>query len=70
MATAGIRVLEERRGNGAGVQCQRNHRPRKLKISSHLTYGDRGIPGKIPPGAVINAEIGIIAERDTGNPNE
>jgi hypothetical protein len=70
MATAGIRVLEERRGDGAGIQCQRSHRPRKPKISSHLTYGARGIPGKIPPGSLINAEIEIIAERDTGDPDE
>ena len=36
---------------------------RKLKISPHLAYGDTGIPGRIPPQAVIIAEIEFIAER-------
>lgn len=36
---------------------------RKLKISPHLAYGDRGIAGRIPPGAAILAEIEIIEER-------
>jgi hypothetical protein len=37
---------------------------RKLKISPHLAYGKRGIPGKIPAQAVIIAEIEFIAERN------
>lgn len=37
---------------------------RKLKISPHLAYGDIGIPGRIPPQAVIIAEIEFIAERE------
>ena len=41
---------------------------RKLKISPHLAYGERGIPGKIPAQAVIIAEIEFIAERDMGLP--
>jgi hypothetical protein len=40
---------------------------RKLKISPHLAYGERGIPGKIPAQAVIIAEIEFIAERDMGD---
>lgn len=36
---------------------------RRLKISPHLAYGDRGIPGKVPPQAVIIAEIEFLAER-------
>jgi len=42
---------------------------RKLRISPHLAYGERGIPGKIPPQAVIIAEIEFIAERDMGLPS-
>jgi hypothetical protein len=40
---------------------------RKLKISPHLAYGERGIPGKIPAQAVVIAEIEFIAERDMPN---
>jgi len=36
---------------------------RKLKISPHLAYGDKGIPGRIPPQAVIIVEIEFIEER-------
>jgi len=53
-----------------GIEGMRIGGRRRLKISPHLAYGDRGIPGKIPPGAVIIAEIEFIAERDTGNQNE
>ena len=38
---------------------------RRLKISPHLAYGEKGIPGRIPGGAVIVAEIKFIAERKT-----
>jgi hypothetical protein len=30
-------------------------------------YGERGIGGKIPPGAMTIAEIEFIAERDMGS---
>ncbi len=36
---------------------------RKLKISPHLAYAERGVPGMIPANAVIVAEIEIIEER-------
>ncbi len=36
---------------------------RKLKVSPHLAYGEAGIPGTVPAGAVIIAEIKFIAER-------
>lgn len=36
---------------------------RKLKISPHLAYGEKGIPGKVPAQAVIIAEIEFIEER-------
>lgn len=30
---------------------------RKVKVSPHLAYGEKGIPGKIPPNAVITFEL-------------
>jgi len=43
---------------------------RKLKISPHLAYGDRGIPGRVPPRAVIIAEIEFLGERKTEHSSE
>ena len=33
---------------------------RQLEIAPHLAYGDRGVPGVIPGGAVLTAEITIL----------
>jgi hypothetical protein len=35
---------------------------RRLEIAPHLAYGDRGVPGIIPPGALLTAEITILGE--------
>ena len=37
---------------------------RRLRISPQLGYGEKGIPGVIPPNSVLTAEITILAERD------
>jgi FKBP-type peptidyl-prolyl cis-trans isomerase len=36
---------------------------RRLEIAPHLAYGERGVPGIIPAGAVLTAEITIIEAR-------
>jgi len=46
-----------------GIEGMRIGGKRKLKISPHLAYGDKGIPGRIPPRAVIIVEIEFIEER-------
>jgi hypothetical protein len=33
---------------------------RRLENAPHLAYGDRGVPGVIPPGAVITAEVLVL----------
>ena len=40
---------------------------RRLKISPHLGYGEKGLPGVIPPNSVLVAEITILEERPSQN---
>lgn len=44
-----------------GVQGMRVGGMRRLAIAPHLAYGSRGVPGVIPPGAKLTAEIEISA---------
>ncbi len=37
---------------------------RMLRISPHLAYGERGVPGIIPADAVLNVEICFLEERE------
>jgi hypothetical protein len=46
-----------------GVEGMRVGGTRRLEISPHFAYGDRGVPGVIPAGAVVIAEITIIEAR-------
>ena len=43
-----------------GIEGMRVGGTRRLEIAPHLAYADRGIPGVIPPGAVLRAEITIL----------
>ena len=43
-----------------GVEGMHVGGTRRLEVSPHLAYGDRGVPGVIPPGAVLTAEITIL----------
>jgi uncharacterized protein len=49
-----------------GVDGMRVGGTRRLEISPHLAYGDRGVPGVIPPNAVLTAEITILAAVSAG----
>ena len=59
-----IQLLRRSLINGLfyGVEGMRIGGTRRLEIAPHLAYGDRGVPGVIPPGAVLTAEIEILAE--------
>ena len=46
-----------------GVDGMRVGGTRRLEIAPHLAYGDRGVPGVIPAGAVLTAEITILEAR-------
>jgi hypothetical protein len=43
-----------------GVEGMRVGGTRRLQIAPHLAYGDRGVPGVIPAGAVLTAEITFL----------
>lgn len=44
-----------------GVNGMRVGGMRRLEIAPHLAYGERGVPGVIPPGALLTAEVTIVA---------
>lgn len=46
-----------------GVEGMRVGGMRRLEIAPHLAYGARGVPGVIPPNAVLTAEITILEQR-------
>lgn len=46
-----------------GVDGMRVGGTRRLEIAPHLAYGDRGVPGVIPAGAMLTAEITILEAR-------
>jgi hypothetical protein len=43
-----------------GVEGMRVGGTRRLEIAPHLAYADRGVPGVIPPNAVLIAEITVL----------
>jgi FKBP-type peptidyl-prolyl cis-trans isomerase len=43
-----------------GVEGMRVGGTRRLEIAPHLAWGERGIPGRIPPNADLTAEITIL----------
>ncbi len=43
-----------------GIDGMRVGGTRRLEIAPHLAYGELGVPGVIPPGAVLTAEITIL----------
>jgi len=43
-----------------GVEGMRVGGTRRLEIAPHLAYGDRGVPGVVPAGALLLAEITIL----------
>ena len=43
-----------------GIEGMRVGGTRRLEIAPHLAYGDRGVPGVIPPDALIIAELTVL----------
>jgi FKBP-type peptidyl-prolyl cis-trans isomerase len=46
-----------------GIDGMRVGGTRRLEIAPHLAYGERGVPGTIPPNALLMAEITILEAR-------
>lgn len=57
-----VRIDRQSLVNGLfyGVEGMRVGGTRRLEIAPRLGYGDRGVPGVIPAGAMLTAEITII----------
>ena len=53
-----------------GVEGMRVGGMRRLDIAAHLAYGERGVPGVVPPGALLTAEITVLAFADPSSPHE
>ena len=46
-----------------GVQGMRVGGTRKLRIAPHLAYGEAGIPGMVPPNALLTVEVEVLSQR-------
>lgn len=46
-----------------GIQGTRVGGTRTLRIAPHLAYHEEGVPGRIPPNALLKVEVTVIAER-------
>jgi hypothetical protein len=46
-----------------GVEGMRIGGTRRIRVAPHLAYRETGIPGVIPPNALLIIEVEILAER-------
>jgi hypothetical protein len=49
-----------------GIEGMRVGGHRELVISPHLGYGAKGVPGRIPPNAVLRLEVELLEVREAG----
>ena len=63
--TADMRLDRLNLMNGViyGMEGMRIGGSRTLRISPHLAYGSKGVPGMIPADAVLTVEVTVIGER-------
>ena len=47
-----------------GVQGMRLGGTRKLRIAPHLGFGETGVPGIVPPNALLTVDVEVISERE------
>lgn len=48
------------KGWDQGLTGMQDGEIRKLTVPAHLAYGDKGVPGLIPPGATLVFEIELL----------
>jgi hypothetical protein len=46
-----------------GVEGMRVGGRRRIRVAPHLGYREAGVPGVIPPNALLTVEIHVVAER-------
>jgi len=47
-----------------GVEGMKVGGVRRLRVAPHLGYREAGVPGVIPPNALLTVEVQVLAERD------
>ena len=45
-----------------GIEGMRIGGTRRVEIAPHMAYGERGVPGVVPPNATLIAEVTVLAE--------
>ena len=46
-----------------GVQGMRVGGTRRIRVAPHLAYREDGLPGIVPPNALLTVEVHVVAER-------
>ena len=46
-----------------GVEGMRVGGSRRLRVAPHLAYREAGVPGVIPPNALLTVEIEVVSQR-------
>jgi len=46
-----------------GVEGMRVGGRRRIRVAPHLAYGEAGVPGVIPPNALLTVEVEIVSQR-------
>ena len=49
-----------------GIEGMRVGGVRSLIISPHLAYGAKGLPGHVPPNAILRCEVELLEVRESG----
>jgi hypothetical protein len=47
-----------------GVEGMRVGGIRRIRVAPHLAYREAGVPGVVPPNALLTVEIHVISERE------